>query len=264
MNVLRDLKESTRVLFLLEVTANRHSRLRTIAERLEMTVQGASDYAHQLQEDGLLSIVEGEYRPTKKGVEFLQNRVRELRTFVDRAGQSLAFVETTAALAGDKIRRGDRVGLFMEEGYLVAHPDRSSPSSGIAWGDADKGEDVAVQALEGIVTLRPGRITLARIPAVRAGGPRKIASAMVRKVQRRATAGIVSAMDVTGIAAAWQFGLKPRIEFAVLAGTIEAAERGVNVLILLPEERAAEAVQAIEAANARLEDKIPYESLAVA
>jgi hypothetical protein len=35
----------------------------------------------------------------------------------------------------------------------------------------------------------------------------------------------------------------------------------VDVLLLVPEERAAEAVQAIEAANARLEDKIPYESV---
>ena len=44
----------------------------------------------------------------------------------------------------------------------------------------------------------------------------------------------------------------------------EAAERGASVVLLIPEERAAEAIQAIEAANARREDKIPYESLALA
>jgi len=48
---------------------------------------------------------------------------------------------------------------------------------------------------------------------------------------------------------------------ALLPATVEAAERGVDVLLLVPEERAAEAVQVIEAANARLEDKIPYESV---
>jgi len=35
------------------------------------------------------------------------------------------------------------------------------------------------------------------------------------------------------------------------------------VLLVAPEERAIEAVQAIEAANAKLEDKIPYESVAL-
>ena len=53
MNVLRDLRESTQVLFLQEISMNRHTRLRTIAERLGMTVQGASDYARRLEADGL-------------------------------------------------------------------------------------------------------------------------------------------------------------------------------------------------------------------
>jgi len=65
------------------------------------------------------------------------------------------------------------------------------------------------------------------------------------------------------VVAAKDLGLKPRIEFAVLAATVEAAERGVDVLLLVPEERVTEAVQAIEAANARLEDKIPYETVAL-
>ena len=49
-----------------------------------------------------------------------------------------------------------------------------------------------------------------------------------------------------------------------LAGTVAAAERGVDVLLLVPEERVTEAIQTIEAANARREDKIPYESVALA
>ena len=57
-----------------------------------------------------------------------------------------------------------------------------------------------------------------------------------------------------------ELGVRPRIEFGVLAAVVEAAERGVSVLLLLPEDRVAEAVRTIEAANARLEDKIPYES----
>ena len=152
MNLLRDLRASTRTLFLYEVTTSRHTRLRTIADRLGMTVQGASEYAHGLQRDGLLAFTNGEYRAAKKGVEFLHDRLLELRGFVDRAGKAMAFVETTSAIAGGSTRQGSRVGLFMEDGLLVAYPGRASPSMGVAVHDASKGDLLAVRDLEGIVT----------------------------------------------------------------------------------------------------------------
>lgn len=262
MNVLRDLRESTRILFLHEVTANRHTRLRTIAERLGMTVQGVSDYAHALEADGLLTLADGEYRATKRGIDFLQSHLRELRAFVEQASRSTAFVETTLALAGAAVHRGDRVGLFMEHGYLVAYPGRSSASMGAAAEDAAKGDDVAVRGLEGIVALRPGRITLARVPASRSAA-RRIGAESSRKMLRRARGAAVATMEIEGLMACRRLRLQPRIEFAPLAGTLAAAERGMDVLLLVPEERVAEAVQAIEAANARREDKIPYESVAL-
>ena len=263
MNVLRDLRESTQVLFLHEVTANRHTRLRTIAERLGMTVQGAADYAHRLEADGLLVVTEGEYRPTKKGIQYLQVRLRELRSFVDQAGRSMAFVETTEALAGSSVRRGDRLGLFMEDGYLVAYPGRPSTSSGVAGEDAAKGDRVPVRALEGIVELRAGRVTVVRIGSVSPSLGRAVTPS-ARKVLQRAHGAFVATMDVPGLVVARRLGLRPRIEFGVLPAVVEVAERGVNVVLLVPEERAAEAVRAIEAANAELEDKIPYESIGLA
>jgi len=263
MRLLRDLRESTRLLFLYEVVTNRHTRLRTIADRLGMTVQGASEYMHGLDREGLLTVVDGEYRATKKGVEFLLRNLRELRNFVEQASRSMAFVEATAALAGAPIHRGDRVGLFMEDGQLVAYPNRASPSTGVADEEAAKGQDVAVRNLEGIVGLHPGRITILRVPSLRNGGAKAIDPAKGRRALRRAGRGLVAAMEVSGIAGARALGLRPRIEFAVLPATLEAAERGVDVLLVVPEERAAEAVQAIEAANAKLEDKIPYESIAL-
>lgn len=262
MNVLRDLRESTQILFLYEVTANRHTRLRTIAERLGMTVQGVSDYAHRLEAEGLLAVDEGEYRATKKGIDFLQGRLRELRAFVEQASRSTAFVETTLALAGAATRRGDRLGLFMEEGLLVAYPDRASASVGLATEDAAKGEDVAVRGLQGIVALKPGRITLVRVPASRAAAKRVRPEAS-GKIITRSRSALVATMDVEGVVAARRLRLHPRIEFAPLAGTVAAAERGMDVLLLLPEARVAEAVQVIEAANERREDKIPYETVAL-
>lgn len=262
MNVLRNLRESTRILFLHEVTANRHTRLRTIAERLGMTVQGASDYAHGLEADGLLVLAGGEYRATKKGIDILQSRLRELRAFVDQASRSTAFVETTMALAGTNVDRGDRVGLVMEGGYLVAYPGRASTSVGVAAEAATRGEDVAVRNLDGIVALRPGRITIARVPASRASA-RRLGPDSGRRILQKCRGAVVATMDVEGLMAAHRLRVRTRIEFAPLAGTVAAAERGLDVLLLVPESRATEAVDAIEAANARREDKIPYESVAL-
>jgi predicted transcriptional regulator len=148
----------------------------------------------------------------------------------------------------------------MEAGSLVAHPGRASPSTGLAVHDASAGDLVRLRDLEGIVALRPGRIVIARIRSSSPG--KKGARAQpLRRLSRSAADRIVAALDVAGLVAAKDLGLKAQIEFAVLPATVEAAERGVDVLLLVPEERAAEAVQVIEAANARLEDKIPYESV---
>ncbi len=259
MNLLRDLRASTRLLFLYEVTTSHHTRLRTIADRLGMTVQGASEYAHGLQRDGLLAFVNGEYRATKKGVELLHDGFLELQRFVERAGRSMAFVEATAALAGNSMGRGDRVGLFMEGGFLVAYARRASPSVGLAVHDAEKGELVSVQGLEGIVALRPGRILLVRIPA--RGAKKSLSSPTLNRFLRNSKESIVAALDATGLAAARDLGVRPRIEFGVVPATLEAAQRGVDVLLLLPEERVAETVRAIEETNAKLEDKIRYETV---
>ncbi len=263
MRLLRDLRETTTVLILLAVTSERHTRLRTLAEELGMTIQGASGYVRRMAQDGLLQIVDGEYRATKRGVELLHSRYLELKGFVDQAGHAMALVETTAAIAGGTIHRGERVGLFMEGGFLMAHADRTSPSTGIAVHDANKGEDVAVRNLEGIVDLHPGRIVIGRVPPARAGGSKSIKSGPAAKIRTHAAHAVVAALDAAGSAAVRRIGLKARIEFGVVPASIEAAERGVDVVLLVPEDRVAEVVRAIEMANTRIEDKISYETVAL-
>jgi len=94
-------------------------------------------------------------------------------------------------------------------------------------------------------------------------GTRRRTPPSSKRLLRETRGFVVAALDPAGLVAARELGLRPRIEFGAVPATVEAAERGVDVLLLLPEERAMEAIQAIEAANARLEDKIPYESVAL-
>jgi putative transcriptional regulator len=219
-----------------------------------MTIQGASDYVRAMAREGLVHVVGGEYRATVKGVEYLHENFQALREFVDLSAKDVSIIDITAAVAGATVARGDPVGLFMEKGELVAFPRRASPSRGIAVHAAARGEDLGVRGLEGIVRLRPGRISIRRIPSIREGGTRHLGGA--RKLST--SGGVVAVTDAVSTVAARKLGLPVDIRYAPVAASIEAAQRGLDVLLLCSEEGVADAVAAIEDANAGLQEKIPY------
>jgi len=264
MRLLRDLREATRLLILLETSTRHHAVQRTIAEALGITVQGASEYLRSMEEDGLVQVTEGEYRPTIEGIRILHERFRELRDFVDRAGKELSIIDVTAAIAGGRIEQGDSVGLFMDRGDLVAYPSRNSPSRGQAVSRAERGEDVGVTRLEGIVALTPGRISLLRMPAASEGGSHRVDGNRARRTLTRVGADVVAILDAPAKALATRLRISPDIRFGATSASIEAAERGVDVALILPEDRVAAVVAAIEGANERRVQKIPYETVPLA
>ncbi|HEV8594105.1 MAG TPA: hypothetical protein VGR51_01080, partial [Thermoplasmata archaeon] len=206
-----------------------------------------------MEAEGLIQHVGGEYLATKRGVEFLQDRFRTLRSFVETSAREMEIIDEAVAMAGEVIREGDRVGLFMERGGLVARR-RASPSVGVAATRAKRGDLLWVRDLVGIVDLRPGKISIVRLsPRARGHSGRGL---------RHVRPDVVAAFDLRGRRLAATLAVDRVIEFAVVPGAIEAAQRGLNVLLLCPEDRVAEVVAAIEDANARSEDKIPYETVA--
>lgn len=263
MQLLRNLGESTRLLILLETALRSHAVQRTIAEALGITVQGVSEYLRAMEEEGLIHVSGGQYRPTIDGIRVLHERFRELRDFVDRTSKGLAIIETAAAVAGNRIRQGDIVGLFMEGGDLVAYAGSASPSRGRAMRDAEKDEDLAVTSLEGIVELRPGRITLLRMPSAAAGGSRAVDLARARKALRRVQAHALGTVDAPARVLANKLRLGSILRFGAIPAAIDAAERGLDVALIVPEDRVAGVVAAIESANERLTDKIAYTTVPI-
>ena len=71
-------------------------------------------------------------------------------------------------------------------------------------------------------------------------------------------------VDVPAKALASRLRLRPDLAFAVVPAAIEAAERGLDVALILPEDRVAGVVVAIEGANERLAGKIAYETVPLA
>jgi len=261
MRVLRDVRESTKLLILKELTARRHSRLRTVAERLDITVQGVSEYMKLMTKEELIRNVDGDWRATRKGVEFLQAHFLALKEFVESSVKELSIVDIAAAIAGAEIKEGEKVGLFMERGELVAYPSRTSTSRGVAVHAASKGEDVGVKELEGIVRLHPGKVTILRIPSIRDGGTRRLDPRKARRIMKRHPTKVVAAVDLVGRIMARRIGLPVDISFSVLPATLEAAQHGLDILVLCPEDRVAEFIGGIEKTNSRLEEKIAYEAI---
>jgi len=261
MRVLRDVRESTKLLILKELTARSHSRLRTVAERLEITVQGISEYMRLMTKEGLIRNVNGEWRATRKGVEFLQENFLALKEFVESSVKEMSIVDIAAATAGADIKEGEKVGLFMEKGELLAFPGKNSSSHGVAVHAASKGDDLGVRELEGIVRLHPGKVTILRIPSARDGGTKRLDIGKARRIARRHAGQVVAAVDLVGRVMARKIALSPGISFSVLPATLEAAQRGLDVLVLCSEDRVAEFIGGIEETNSRLEEKITYETV---
>ncbi len=259
VRILRDIREATKLLILLEITTHRHSRMKSIAEKISLTVQGVSDYIKSMTAEGLVYRVGGVYAATMKGVEILHFRFRELKEFVESSYKEMRILNICSAIAGKDLKKGDRVGLFMEEGYLLAYPGRESASQGSAMHSARKGEDIAVVELEGIVDLKLGKITLIRIPGAREGGTRVVNLARAREIIAGHPGHRIAVNDAIARALAAKLDLKPDFEFAAVSASLEAALRGLDVLLLASEDSSAEAVSAIEAANEGLEEKVTYQ-----
>jgi putative transcriptional regulator len=261
MKILRDLRLSTELLILLEVIKNPHIKLKTIAEKLDITVQGASDYLRRMKKEGYVQNIGGELRATKEGIEFLHTHFTELKDFVDVKISELNIIDVCAAIASNKIKEGDEVGLFMEDGILTAYSKKKSKSKGIALRDAEVGEDVAIKELDGMVSLFPGKMRIVKLPSIREGGSKSISIPWIRGLLTKHQPDKVGAMDVVSIAALKKAEIDTDFEFAPMNASIEAAEKGLDVLLFASADQIHNVISAIEEKNSTVEDKILYEIL---
>ena len=243
---------------LYELSTRPYRGMKQIAERLGVTGAAVSEHLRAMADDGLVTASGRTYRATQKGVQLLHERLSELRSFVDESSQRLNIVSVTAALAGARIRVGDRVGLFMEAGQLVAHPGRASSSGGRALTDSEKGEDVGVTDLEGIVGLEPGALDIVEVPGVRRGGSRALPLKEVAALLRKRKPDVVWVVGVEARVIAVKLKLIGHLEFAAAEGAVEAYHRGLKVAVIASADRAAELVASIESENAEGAGQLKY------
>lgn len=293
---LRDIRQSTKMLILFEFVKDPKIKMKNLSQKLGMTVQGTAEYLKLMESEGLIvRNDDGSYKHTGKGVQFLHHNVVQLRDFVVEAVNRLEIIQTCCALARTPISRGDRVGLFMENGKLTAYSGRQSSSTGTSLTEAKEGDVVEVGELEGIVDLKPGKIiavNMDKYPSKRPPYYRDIHNAIPKKptesagrysepfddnvvwkkdeiyllpaamisklagTLRRHSPDIVGALDILGQVALEKAGMKCDIVHSPINSAIEAAQKGLNVFLVGREDRISELHGRLQEINKRAESEV--------
>jgi putative transcriptional regulator len=262
---LRDRTAITRLLILAELERRPGTTLSDVAAALGITVQAVSAHAKALSAQGWLRADEGAYRASPKGLQALHEGVRHLHDAVDALAQPLAVIQVTSAVAGASVQAGELVGLYMEDGDLAARPAKDAPSRGRARAAAKAGEEVVVGDLEGMVRLEPGRLTLVSLPGPAEGGVARVDRDALRRILSKKPGKRMGAHGTGALVVAralsrdgsWRLDF----EFAADRAAFNAAERGLDVLLLVTRERLAEVMESFERLNAETLRRVPVELL---
>ncbi|MDP8011667.1 MAG: DNA-binding protein [Thermoplasmata archaeon] len=224
--MLNKKSEMTKLSILIEIM-HENKKIKDIAKVVNITIQGVSEYIKILRKEGL---IDKDMRITPKGTAFVIDKIEELRSYVSNIIGQVKIIKTTEAVAGEDIKKDDRVGLFIENGYLVAKR-KKSPSQGISINDAFKGEDVGVRDLDGIIDLKLGTIKVCRLPSISDGGSRAVDINKVKSlISENEKIGVFGAVAYVTLK---KLNINIDFEFGAVKASQEAAHRGISSIIFV-------------------------------
>ncbi len=230
---LEDKRTATRFRILVEI-ADRQPAVSQgeIADAVGVTSQAVSEYIRELVDNGLVEKeARSRYHVTKEGVDWLFQEAKAIQRYADHVTEDvLESVEEDAAVADADIEAGQTVTLTLREGLLHATPGDSGPATGVATTSAGAGTDVSVTGFEGVIDMKPGRVTVLQIPPVRAGGSRAVAESAV--VDACSDADVIVAAGVEAVVTLRRIDVEPAITVAAGAAAAEAAGRGQLVTVV--------------------------------
>jgi putative transcriptional regulator len=263
-NVLRDKGESTEFQILLEVLRSQpHVKQKDVADAVGITVQAVSKHFKKLAREGFLEVGKerADYRLAPKATEKLDDYLKRLSSYTERVKSDLKIERLLPALATKSIKEGENVGLTMKEGVLHAvpleHPD--AEAAGIAVQNAEPGEDVGLRDVQGKVKTRQGRIMMIRLPSITEGGSRAVDLPKVKRLYEEFHPDRIGVVGVVGRAVLNKLGLKADLDFGITRATALAAERGLDVFVLVVGRMVNRVIEEIDSTNIKHGSNISYE-----
>jgi putative transcriptional regulator len=219
-----------------------HLRQKDIAKRLNITVQAVSENIKTLIDREYISSKDGRspYKITQKGIAKVKKDALSLKKYSDDVLNIMNYYKSIwPAIAKENLKKGENVGLFMENGILYASKEKQNANAEVLE-DANNGEDVALSSLTGKIDLEIGQIVIVTLPTIKQGGSKKADLSLIKNIYETGLQkwGYGKNFDKIGImgtisrAVANKLKIPIDIEFATSYSSVSAAKKGLNVLIL--------------------------------
>ena len=234
MKVFKNKGELTRFQILGEIARSQpHLRQKDIAEKLGITIQAVSENIKTLVEEGYMETGDGRsnYTITKDGVERIKREAKILKNYSEDIIDIMNSYKTIwPAIAAENLEEGETVGIYMEDGILYASHKQAS-AYGVVLTSVDKGEDVALESLSGVIDIKRGIVTIVVLPTIKEGGSRATDLDRVKEIY---DSGFdrVGVMGTVARAVTNKLNLPIDFEFGLAETSITASQKGMNTLIL--------------------------------
>lgn len=243
MKIFKKRGEMTHFQMLSEISKQEpHLRQKDIAERLGITVQAVSENIKTLVDGGYITSKDGRapYKISQKGIAKVKKDAINLRKYSDDVLEIMNYYKSVwPAIATEDLKEGEHVGLFMKDGILFADKSKQSACAEVLH-SVEKGEDVPLTSLTGMIDLDLGQIIIITLPTIKQGGSHSTDLELVDSVYKEGYKkwGIekidrFGAMGTVSRAVANKLNIPIDIEFAISPSTISAAKKGLNVMILV-------------------------------
>ncbi len=191
----------------------------------------------------------------------MDDYLKNLSSYAARIESDLKIERLLPALATRRVEEGENVGLIMKEGvlYAVSKDQIDSEAWGIVVQDAEVGEDVGLRNVQGRVKTRQGKVVIIRLPSMREGGSRAVDIGKVKRLFEEFKPNRIGVIGVVGRAVLNKVGLKADFDFGTTRATALAAERGLNVFVLVVGRMVNHVIEEIDMTNVRHGSNITYE-----
>ncbi|MHC1584846.1 MAG: DUF7839 domain-containing protein [Candidatus Syntropharchaeia archaeon] len=252
VKVLQSKKVSSKLQILVEIAANQPViRQRDIASKMKITPQAVSEYIKELVDEGMV-YTDGRkrYEITKEGVNWVLMMAGELRDYIRYINDVVTNISVWTAIAGDDLKKDQKVFLRMKDGMLYAH--NSGPgATAICVSDAKKGEDVGISSIEGLIEMEIGKITICKVPKVEQGGSKNVDLDRLREeVDKKDMVGV---MGIEALIALSRIDVVPDSIYGTKEAVVEAVGHGLSFLVVCVEDEIPSLISYLQKENLEYE-----------